>query len=1144
MWSVLSRSQKNVEEMSIDELHSSLLVHEQRMKSNYEEEQALKVSTNGRGSSRGRGWSRGGRNGGRGGFDKSNIQCYRCHGYGHFKSECTSNLSYGQGEQVMVAEKEEEEEILLMAYHEEANSDVWWYLDSGCSNHMCGKKYLFSDYDESFNDTVKLGNNAKMNVVGKGSIKLNIGGHVVRICDVFYVPDLKSNLISIEQLQEKEYTVIMRKGCCQVIHPEKGLIAQVTMTTNRMFPLHIQHAIQTCYIMKMSDISWLWHMRYGHLNFNGLKTLQQRSLVTGLPHITCPTRVCEECVVGKQHRNPFPIAGAWRAKKILQLVHSDICGPINPVSNGHKRYFITFTDDFSRKTWVYFMEHKSEALGLFKSFKTLVEKESGKEIKILRTDRGGEYNSSAFMSFCASYGIRRQLTTAYSPQQNGVSERKNRTILNMVRSMLKTSGIPKEFWPEAVNWSVHVLNRSPTVAVKHMTPEEAWSDRKPTVDHFKVFGCIAYSHVPDENRRKLDDKGVKCIFLGVSEESKAYRLFNPITKKIIISRDVVFDEENSWDWNDTGKQQVQVNLDEGRVENSAQEIETPIESTSPVAAESPIEVRAQSPHSPRAQRERRRPVWMTDYESGSELTDDEAIAHLALFSDCDPITYEEAAKETKWREAMNAEMNSIEKNDTWELAELPKGQKSIGVKWVYKTKLRQDGGVDKYKARLVAKGYKQKFGVDYQEVFAPVAKLDTVRLVLCLAAQNSWPVYQLDVKSAFLHGELAEEVYIDQPPGYVKEGHETQVYRLKKALYGLKQAPRAWYSRIDAYFTKEGFLKCPYEHTLYTKLGGDGRMLIVCLYVDDLIYTGNDSLMFDIFKKSMMEEFEMTDLGLMHYFLGIEVVQSPSGIFISQKKYVLEILERFKMKDCNSVCTPTEVGLKLTRNGAGKKVDVTMYKQIVGSLMYLTTTRPDIMHAVSLISRYMENPTEDHLLAAKRIFRYVKGTANFGILYKKVGNLSLFGFSDSDYAGDIDDRKSTSGFVFMMGSAAISWSSKKQQIVTLSTTEAEFVAAASCSCQAIWLRRLLEVLHNQQQGPTLIYCDSSSAIKLSKNSVLHGRSKHIDVRYHFLRDLSKGGVIELVYCRSEDQVADILTKPLKSAVFVKLRRELGVSTVN
>jgi len=276
----------------------------------------------------------------------------------------------------------------------------------------------------------------------------------------------------------------------------------------------------------------------------------------------------------------------------------------------------------------------------------------------------------------------------------------------------------------------------------------------------------------------------------------------------------------------------------------------------------------------------------------------------------------------------------------------------------------------------------------------------------------------------------------------------------------------------------------------------------------------------------MMIEFEMSDLGMMHYFLGMEVVQSANGIFISQKKYVQDILDRFQMKDCNLVSTPTEFGLKLNKDHEGKKVDNTLYKQIVGSLMYLTTTRPDIMYSVSLISRYMENLTEMHLLAAKRILRYLQGTRDFGLFYKKGEKLELFGFTDSDYAGDQDDRRSTSGYVFMLGTSVVSWSSKKQQIVTLSTIEVEFIVVIACACQAIWLRRILEELQFQQIKATTIFCDNNLAIKLSKNLVLHERSKHIDVRYYFLRDLSNDGTIKLIYCRSENQVADIQTKPL------------------
>ncbi|CAL0318252.1 unnamed protein product [Lupinus luteus] len=297
--------------------------------------------------------------------------------------------------------------------------------------------------------------------------------------------------------------------------------------------------------------------------------------------------------------------------------------------------------------------------------------------------------------------------------------------------------------------------------------------------------------------------------------------------------------------------------------------------------------------------------------------------------------------------------------------------------------------------------------------------------------------------------------------------------------------------------------------------------------------------MFEKFKKPMMIEFEMTDLGLMHYILDIEVLKS-NGYFISQKKYAQELLNKFQMQDCNPVSTPCEYGLKLNKDSEGKKVDNILFKQIVGSLMYLTATRPDIMHYVSLISRYMESSTERHLLAAKRILRYIQGTKQLGLFFKKGEKSELIGFTDSDFAGDQHDRRSTSGHVFMLGTCVVSWLSKKQPIATLSTTEAEFVAASNCACQAIWLRKILEELHFKKDDATIIYCDNTSAIKLSKNPVLHGRSKHIDVKYYFLRDLNNDGTIVLKYCRSEDQLADIFIKPLKAPSFQNLRNLLGV----
>lgn len=536
---------------------------------------------------------------------------------------------------------------------------------------------------------------------------------------------------------------------------------------------------------------------------------------------------------------------------------------------------------------------------------------------------------------------------------------------------------------------------------------------------------------------------------------------------------------------------------------------------------------------------------MSDYVTGEGSSEEEdgplhALMMMLMVAEHDPILFEEAVTQSIWREAMKSEIDSIEKNQTWELTTLPEGFKAIGVKWVYKTKLNEDGKVEKYKARLVVKGYAQSYGVDYTEVFAPVARLYTIRTILALAAQSNWEVFQLDVKSAFLHGELEEDVYVKQPEGYIKKGEEEKVYKLKKALYGLKQAPRAWYSRIEAYFMREQFERCPSEHTLFTKSNG-GKLLIVSLYVDDLIFTGNDREMCDEFKNSMMLEFEMTYLGLVKHFLGVEVKQCSEGIFICQRRYAREVLARFGMDESNAVKNPIVPGTKLQKDEGDAKVDETVFKQVVGSLMYLTVTRPDLMYGVCLISRFMSAPRESHWLAAKRILRYIKGTTELGVFYKRgEGNARLLAYTDSDYVGDLDDRRSTSGFVFMMASGAISWASKKQPVVALSTTEAEYIAAASCACQSVWLSRILEAIGCEGKSETVIMCDNSSTIQLSKHPMFHGTSKHIEVRFHYLRDLVSGGMVRLSYFSTEDQIADIFTKPLKLVQFEKLRGMLGV----
>ncbi|GAU16533.1 hypothetical protein TSUD_167640 [Trifolium subterraneum] len=922
----------NVETLSIDELQGSLLVHEQKMKPLKEEDQALKVTHGDRNSTRGRGRGAKGNQGRGKRINKENVECYKCHKFGHFQYECQNSEGGGYAN---YADFDDSEEVLLMA-HESTSSNnpraKVWYIDSGCSNHMCGIKEWFHDLDESFRESVRLGDDSQMSVMGKGNVKLQMNGIVQIITGVYFIPKLKNNLLSLGQLQEKNLTFVIKNNWCKVYHRDKGMIMCSQMASNKLFPI-MAEAKQVCLQANIEDITQLWHCRYGHLNIKGLQNLQQKNMVIGLPKFEESNHVCADCLRGKQHRESIPKTSNWKSSKRLELIHSDICGPITPVSNSNKRYVLTFIDDYSRKIWAYYLSNKSDAFECFKKFKCMVEKETSETICCLRTDRGGEFNSDEFKEFCEVNGIKRQLTAAYTPQQNGIAERKNRTIMEMIRCMLAGKSVPKAFWPEAVNWAIYVLNRSPTAAIKDMTPEEVWSSTKPSVKHFKIFGCIAYAHVPDAQRKKLDDKSVKCVFFGISEETKAYRLYNPITKRIIISRDVKFVEKDKWKWDEKSEKLAEQVISDEESDKNNEEIGVEI-------ADTDEEVHSQDstpPNSPTTQdidhigtstsnlnnqgRTRKPPFWHSDYDTTiteDELVDEDSM-NFITFGPCtseDPSSFEEAVKSSTWRLAMNKEIEAIEKNKTWQLTDLPQGAKVIGVKWIYKTKLNEKGEIEKYKARLVAKGYAQRYGTDYKEVFAPVARWDTIRSLLAISASRGWNVYQLDVKSAFLHGELKETVYVEQPAGYVKSGKEDKVYKLHKALYGLKQAPRAWYSKIEAYFIKEGFVKCPHEHTLFVKRE-DKNWLIISLYVDDLIFTGNDNKLLKQFKESMMTTFDMTDLGKMRHFLGIEVIQNEHGIFICQKRYAKEILERFNMDKSNAVYNPIVTGTKLSKHDKG-----------------------------------------------------------------------------------------------------------------------------------------------------------------------------------------------------------------------------------
>ncbi|KAI5334710.1 hypothetical protein L3X38_024843 [Prunus dulcis] len=510
----------------------------------------------------------------------------------------------------------------------------------------------------------------------------------------------------------------------------------------------------------------------------------------------------------------------------------------------------------------------------------------------------------------------------------------------------------------------------------------------------------------------------------------------------------------------------------------------------------------------------------------------------------EPESYHEAAKDEAWNKAMTEEISMIEKNSTWKLVDRPGSKPIVGVKWIYKTKLNLDGSIQKHKARLVAKGYTQKPGIDFNETFAPVARLDTIRTLIALAAQKGWKLWQLDVKSAFLNGVLEEEVYVDQPEGFVIKGAEDKVYRLRKALYGLKQAPRAWYSEIDTYLYQCGFHRSPSEATLYVRTKEGVGTLIISIYVDDIVYTGSSDELVKEFKAEMMCKYEMSDLGLLHHFLGMGVTQTEGSIFIHQKKYALTLLDKFGLKDCKSVSTPLVATDKLKREDGSDPADESLFRKIVGSLLYLTATRPDIMFSACLLARFMHNPSKMHYGAAKRVLRYIQGTIDYGIEYVTGKSTLLVGYCDSDWSGSEEDMKSTSGYAFSFGSGAFSWASVKQHSVALSTAEAEYVSAAEATSQAIWLRFVLEDFGEEQTTATTVFCDNTSAIAMAKNPVFHQRSKHIKRKFHFIRDAIQEDVIELLYCKGEEQIADIFTKALPKDRFDYLRRMLGVKSAN
>ena len=483
-------------------------------------------------------------------------------------------------------------------------------------------------------------------------------------------------------------------------------------------------------------------------------------------------------------------------------------------------------------------------------------------------------------------------------------------------------------------------------------------------------------------------------------------------------------------------------------------------------------------------------------------------------------------------------LNQFVRNDVWTLVPPSKSQTIIGTKWVFRNKMDENGIVSRNKARLVAQGYNQQEGIDYDETFALVARLESIRILLAYACAHNFKLFQMDVKSAFLNGVINEEVYVAQPPGFIDFEKPNHVYKLKKVLYGLKQAPKAWYDRLKTFLVNHKYTMGLVDNTLFTKKK-DSHIIIVQIYVDDIIFGSTCQELCVDFSKIMHDEFEMSMMGELNFFLGLQIKQLEDGIFFNQSKYIKDMLKKFGLEDSKPIKTPMSTETKLTKDEESESVDSTKYRGMIGSLLYLTASRPDIMFSVCLCARFQEDPKITHLEAVKRISRYIKGTTHLGLWYPKGTGVDTIVYADSDHAGDYVDRKSTSGTCTFVGHCLTSWFSKKQTALAISTTEAEYVSAGKACQQALWMKQAL-VDYGIQLNDITIFFDNKGAIDLSKNPVQHARTKHIEIRHHFLRDNVQKGNISIEKVSSEDNIAGILTKPLKREPFNLLRLGLGL----
>jgi transposase InsO family protein len=1061
---------------------------------------------------------------------------------------------------------------------ETRNAEVDLY-DSGASRHMSGFRHKFIDLVTIEPVPITAADKRTFEAIGKGKLIIYLpngdsGPSRVYLTNALYAPSMGVTLVSISRIAKSGCTVVFSDVFCRIYKANKDRLGEIKERRGlyRVFTTSSDERANVAGVKETLSIDEL-HRRLGHISHDRAKLLVVNGLVKGVDlEAGSEATVCESCEWAKGTRKKIvKVREGEKCTAVGEEIHSDVWGPAPVETLGRKRYYISFTDDYSRYTNVYFLQTKDEAFNFYQIYEAWLSTQYNARIKCLNSDRGGEYLSKEFSDHLKRAGTTRRLTVHDTPEHNGIAERGNRTNLELVRAMLHDSGLPKFLWAEAVSHAIYVRNRTWTRAIGNTTPYELLTGSKPNMAGIQPWGCKVRVH--DAGGAKLDARSKVGRWVGFDPDTKdGHRIYWPEKRSVSVERSVKF--------NFTEEVVVRIPSLEGEIgDKSSDAVEGPGDGNSKVVEPQRV-IEPPEPEGGRGKRIRRETEYVKMLLEGSAVTgtrsilprgmqqgsrvpvedvDDGVVEEHAMATVIESVegltpTYEEARKRSdwpKWDEAIQKELASLKKSGTWELVKRPPGANIVDSKWVLRIKKNAAGEIEKYKARLVARGFTQIYGIDYYETYAPVARLSSFRLLLAIAARNNWPVDTFDFDSAYLNSVLGEDevIYLEQPPGYETNDPRYWVWRLHKALYGLKQGARSWYEALRQALVELGFERTEADHGVFVKkLPGD--VIIAAVHVDDGMVTGSSRSLIDKFKVQMDKKYKLTDLGPANWLLGIKITRDLASktISLSQHAYIEAIISRFNFDDLKPSSVPMDPAAPLSKSQEPTKLeDIAKmknipYREAVGSLMYAAMgTRPDIAFATSTVAQFCENPGWAHWEAVKRIYKYLLGTKKLELTYGGEQR-GLEGYVDADGASQ-EHRRAITGYVFMIDGGAVSWSSKKQELVTLSTTEAEYVAQTHAAKEAIWFRRLLTELFGSVDTPTTLFSDSKSAIALAEDGHYHARTKHIDIRYHFIRYVLDAGTIKLVYCSTDDMTADTLTKALPSVKAKHFAKALGLSTV-